>query len=332
MAKKEWTSDSLTISKQEVPVRLGRLRQADLQFYPENPRVHSIIYSDEEQPSQALIQQRLVAMEHVKQLVQSIKANGGLTDPLLVRDGDYVVLEGNSRLAAYRILTRTEPIRWGMVKVKLLPKDIAEELVFALLGEYHIIGRKDWAPYEQAGYLWRRHTHHEVPAAQMADEMGLSTRYVSSLIKVYSFMVQHGDRDVNRWSYYEELLKSQCVNRAREKYEDFDKTIVRKIKSGEIPRAIDVREKVVKICRAGGKTLTTFLTTKRSLDRCYVRAKSRGVDNEWLRRLKKWREIICDPGVPGDFKSMRDAHQKKCLYELRKIRVRIDALLKKHKG
>ncbi len=94
--------------------------------------------------------------EHVKELKESIKSNGGLIDPIIVRDGDFVVLEGNSRLAAYRILYKTDPIKWAKIKVTLLPKDIPESAVFTLLGQYHIVGKDPWDPYEQAGYLYRR--------------------------------------------------------------------------------------------------------------------------------------------------------------------------------
>jgi hypothetical protein len=162
MQEAEFTLDTLTLRGKEIQVKVGLMAQAELRFYPENPRVYSIVSPDEGKPTQEEIERALKGMDHVKQLVQSIKANGGLTDHLLVRDGDFVVLEGNSRLAAYRILFEREPRQWAQIKCKLLPKDIAEEDVFALLGEYHIIGRKDWAPYEQAGYLYRRQKHHEV--------------------------------------------------------------------------------------------------------------------------------------------------------------------------
>ena len=76
------------------------------------------------------IHRLLNRMDHVKQLIQSIRANGGLTDPMLVRDGDLVVLEGNSRLAAYRELARLDAVRWGKAKIRLLPADISEKLVF----------------------------------------------------------------------------------------------------------------------------------------------------------------------------------------------------------
>jgi len=327
MPEAQWIEDTLTISKKEVPVRVGRLRQEDLRFYPDNPRVHSLVHRGDSEPSQPFIQKRLAEMDHVKQLLQSIRANGGLTDPLIVRDDDMVVLEGNSRLAAYRLLARNDPVRWGMVKVKLLPADIDEDIVFALLGEYHIIGRKDWAPYEQAAYLWRRHTHHGIEPIRMATELGISKKLAGQYIRVYQFMVDHGDTDPTRWSYYYELLRSQHVSKVRKQNEDFDRIIVRKIKSGEIPKAADVRDKVVKICRVGGRALSTFLKRKDSLERSYESAISRGADNAWLRRLKKWRDMICDPDTRHDFDEMKDAHIKKCVFELRKLKKGIERLL-----
>lgn len=54
------------------------------------------------------------------------KQNCGLIDSLIVRDGDFTVLEGNNRLAAYRLLCRTDAVTWGKVKCKLLPADIDE--------------------------------------------------------------------------------------------------------------------------------------------------------------------------------------------------------------
>ncbi len=329
MVKTKWVDDTLTLGGQEVPVKNGSLPQTDLRFYTDNPRIYSIVRSDESDPSQSEIQKRLVDMDHVKQLVQSIRANGGLTDPLIVRDSDYVVLEGNSRLAAYRLLARNDAIRWGKVKVKLLPADIGEDLIFALLGEYHIIGRKDWAPYEQAGYLYRREIKHGVDPALMAKEMGLSRSLVKRLIEVYSFMVQHEDNDVSRWSYYDEYLKPRATKRARLERPELDKVVVKKIKAGEIPRAVDVRDKLSTIIKTGGKTLNTFVSKDVTFERCYLGAVTRGVDNPWLKRLKAFRTHIADEATPGDLRGMREEHRKRCLFELKKIHQRIGRLISK---
>ncbi len=325
----KWIEDTLTLGGQEVPVKNGTVLQTNLRFYTENPRIYSIVRSGESDPPQSEIQSRLADMDHVKQLFQSIKANGGLTDPLIVRDGDYVVLEGNSRLAAYRLLARNDPVRWGKVKVKLLPADIGENLIFALLGEYHIIGRKDWAPYEQAGYLYRRKTKHQVDPALMAKEMGLSTRLVNRLIEVYSFMVQHNDNDVTRWSYYDEYLKPSATKRARLERPELDKVVVNKINSGEIPRAVDVRDRLSPIIKAGGKTLNTFISSDDTFSRCYLSAVTRGVDNPWLNRFKAFRTQINDTATPGDLLGMREEHRKKCLFELKKIHQTVGRLISK---
>ena len=127
----------------------------------------------------------------LKALIQDIKRDGGLTDPVIVRAGSLEVLEGNSRLAAYRVLFGIDPIKWAKIKCKLLPEDIDERLIFALLGQYHIKGKKDWAPFEQAGFLYRRSTTHNLESGQLAQEIGLSRRKVEHLIATYQFMLDH---------------------------------------------------------------------------------------------------------------------------------------------
>jgi len=329
MASATWTEGTLTLCNKEVPVRTGLLPQADLRFYPDNPRIYSIVSAEEKEPHQGVIEARLVEMDHVKQLVQSIRANGGLTDPLIVRDGDFVVLEGNSRLAAYRLLARGDPIKWGQVKCTLLPRDIREDMVFALLGEYHIIGKKDWAPYEQAGYLYRRNKVHGLEPARMADEMGLSRRMVTHLIQVYSFMLEHKEEDINRWSYYEEYLKHNSVKKARQTNPKLDEVVVGKIKSGEIARAVDVRDKFTKIAAAGGKVLAAFVSGDRDFEESYDRAIARGADNTLYKRLNKFRSQVAEPEMAEDLLGMSDDHRRKCVFELKKIKQAVDSLLAK---
>ncbi len=329
MAGIEWTDDTLTLGGQEIPVRNGSLPIHDLSFYPENPRIYSLIQRPGVEPSQEEIFTQLRGLEHVKQLIQSIRANGGLTDPMLVRDGDFVVLEGNSRLAAYRELARNDAIAWGKAKVRLLPDDISEELVFALLGEYHIIGRKDWAPYEQAGYLYRRNITHGVSARSMAGEMGLPVSRVTHLINTYKFMVEHGETSVNRWSYYEEYLKSGAVKKARRETPGLDEIVVRKIKRREIPAAVDVRNKLVKlldVAKVGPEPTKILVSGDETFDRAFESAQDRGVDNMWLRRFKRIRGEIQVPAFLADLDRMSSEQRDKCLYEVGKIQQAIERI------
>jgi len=322
----------LTLNGDEIDVETCLMNQEELHFFPENPRIYSLVNAGEEEPSQSDIQKRLGELAHVKQLVHSIRANGGLLDPLIVRAGDNVVLEGNSRLAAYRLLCQGNAIKWGKVKCTLLPENISNDHVFALLGEYHIIGRKDWAPYEQAGYLWRRNKKHNVSTEQMAREMGLSKPKISHLIRVYDFMMNQSENSPQRWSYYDEYLKSRKIDQARELLSDLDKVVVQKIQSGDIPKAADIRDKLSKICGLKGKgkgnILKKFVNNSWSLDECHEQAIAGGMNNAIYRRLSKFRTQICDPDTKSLIKKMTKSHRDKCVYELKHIRKRVTDLLK----
>ncbi len=329
MADSTWVNDTLTLGGQEIPVRSGYLPVHDLSFYSENPRIYSLIQRPGVEPSQDEIFNRLKGLDHVKQLIQSIRANGGLTDPMLVKDGDLVVLEGNSRLAAYRELARNDAINWGKAKVRLLPSDISEKLVFALLGEYHIIGRKDWAPYEQAGYLYRRNVTHGVSAESMASEMGIPVRTVNHLISTYKFMVEHDETSVTRWSYYDEYLKSNIVRKARRENPALDDIVVVKIKHREIPAAVDVRNKLVKlldVAKVGSEPTKILLSGDKTFDRAFESAQDRGVKNIWLRRFKRFRGELQVSEFMADLERMSPEQQDKCLYEVGKIQQSIERI------
>ena len=331
MVESTWVNDSLTLGGHEIPVQNGSLPVHDLSFYSENPRIYSLIQKPGVDPSQDEIFDRLRKLDHVKQLIQSIRANGGLTDPMLVRDGDFIVLEGNSRLAAYRELCRNDAIKWGKAKVRLLPSDISEKLVFALLGEYHIIGRKDWAPYEQAGYLYRRNANHGISVQEMASEMGLPPSTVNHLVTTYQFMLDHDEHDVSRWSFYDEYLKARAVKKARREFPDLDDIVVTKIKDGEIAIARDVRDKLVKIidvAKAGPQPTKILMSGEGTFERAFESARHRGVDNMWLNRFKRFKQGLQGKELLSDLRSMDSEQRKKCLYELRKIRAAAERIEK----
>jgi len=326
--------DSLTLNGNEIPAKVGFLLQSKLKFYPENPRIYSIICAGEKKITQEEIEERLSEKEYVRILMQSIKANGGLTDPLIVRDGDMVVLEGNSRLAAYRMLSKKDPEKWAKVKCKILPSDISEELIFMLLGEYHIIGRTDWLPYEQAGYLYRRHKIQGVSLDVMEKELGLKKSEIGHLIEVYLFMLKHDDTDINRWSYYEEYLKSNYIKKVRDEFPSLDKLIVKKIKSGEIGKAIEIREKLIPIAKASSKTVKNFVAEKTDFEAAYERAAKGGAGNVVYERLHRFRSWLADSGMDDDLVELAENSKElisKCQFELGKIHKRAHELSEKLK-
>ena len=317
--------DTLLIRGVDVAVQITRLSPADLRFFVDNPRVYSILRSDGEEPGQDVIERKLLEMDHVKALIQDIRRDGGLTDPVVVRAGSLEVLEGNSRLAAYRALARTDPVKWATMKCKLLPEDIDEKLIFALLGQYHIKGKKDWAPFEQAGFLYRRSTVHNIEAAQLAQEIGLSKQKVQHLIDTYQFMLDHDETDTARWSYYDEYLKSRSIRKARLAQPRFNALVVEKIKSGEIARAVDVRDRLPIICSAP-KVLKKFANSTYDFEEAHEHAVDAGADSTPYKKLATFQKWLTKPGVATALGRTEGETRKKIEYSLDKIARQVDAV------
>ncbi|MDN4631971.1 ParB N-terminal domain-containing protein [Sphingomonas sp. PsM26] len=296
----------------EVPIK-------ELNFYPDNPRIYSTVVVEGAKPTQADILQRLQMMEHVRQLVHDIKANGGLIDPLIVRAGDMVVLEGNSRLAAYRHLATSGEMRWSTAKCTILPAAIDDKLVFALLAQYHVKGKKDWLPYEKAGFIYRRFKEQHVDLQQAAPEMGLTKDEARHLIAVYEFMIDHDDYDPAHWSYYDEFLKSRKIKKARDEVAGFTEFIVGEVKTGNIGKAMDLRDKLPVICAANPKILKRYMAGVHSFVDAHVDAKVAGGENPALNRLKRFRKWLAETTTEDDLKDANKAIRDVMQYELKAI-------------
>lgn len=311
-----------------VPVTFREIEQTRLRFFSDNPRIYTIIHADGENPTQGDIEAKLIEMEHVRDLMQDIKLNGGLIDPVIVKDKSFEVLEGNSRLAAYRALAKKEPLKWARMRCTILPADIDDKLVFALLGQYHVKGKKNWAPYEQAGFLYRRFKQHHIDKDELAIEIGLSKVTVEHLIETYQFMVDHKDDHVDRWSYYDEYLKSKKIKAARKTYANFDDLIVEKIQSGEIERAVDVRDRLPSLC-ATPKVLKKFVAGQSSFPDACEDVDESGGNDEAYRRLARFQKWLSNPDAQDAIVKSRGEARNKIQFELKKVQVAVKGLLQR---
>lgn len=321
-------TDDLLIRGKRIPVVTKDVPQHQLRFYLENPRLYSLVWGDGNEPTEEAIEEKLHGMEHVKQLIQAIKVNGGLIDPVIVRGGDMVVLEGNSRLAAYRFLASKDPAKWGRIKARILPADVDESDIFALLGEYHIHGKTNWAPYEQAGYLYRRHRNQDVPLTELAKEINLPKSQITHLIAVRDFMLKHQQHETTRWSYFDEYLKSRKIATAREEYPEMDDLVVRKIHSGEIPTAMALRDGLKNICQAGGKVLAKFVDGKMDFEQACDAADQKGVTDANLQKFVRFRKWLYEQDTVDDIVDHTNRHSQ-FRYEFEQIQKQCTKLLKK---
>ena len=319
--------ETLLIRGEEIPVLTTTLRQDTLRFFVDNPRVYSVLRRHgAAEPSQEEIEAKLLDMDHVKELIHDIRRDGGLTDPIIVRNGTLEVLEGNSRLAAYRYLVKLDPIKWGMIKVRLLPEDIDEKLILALLGQYHLKGKTAWPPYEKAGFLYRRHKDHDIPVDQLALEVGETRQKVAHMVSVYQFMTDNDQDEKARWSYYDEYLKSRFIKKVRN--EKFDRLIVENIDSGEIARAVDVRDKLTVICKAP-RPLKKFTTGEYNFEEAYDWAVEAGADSTPYAKLAKFRKWLATQETQQALGRTRGETRNKIEFELKKLGPVVDTLLKR---
>ena len=327
--KDELKDKIISVGKEYDVVKI-EINQSLLQFYPENPRVYSALSADYAEPDQETIEKIMITMDHVKQLKESIKANGGLIDPVIVKDKDFIVLEGNSRLAAYRLLAKEDPIKWGKIKCILLPENISESAIFQLLGQYHIIGRKDWSPYEQAGYLYRRIKKSNQSLEFIAKELGISKGNAENAIKVYEYMIANGDDHPEKWSYYEELLKNRSIRKYMETVDGLEDKIKETIKNNEVNMALDIRNVLGGIAKVqdkeSNKIMRDIADGKLDIYEGYKIIEDDGKSGKVYQTLKSFRKKINEE----DFsKRMMNENVSQIKFELSKIEKTIRMLLKK---
>ena len=324
----------ITIGKKKFQTEEKEMNQQELFFYVDNPRVYSTLRENGNMnPSQQEIETLMRKTENVKELKVQIEQNGGLIEPLIVvfRNDNYIVLEGNSRLAAYRILAESNPAKWSKVSVQVLPEDITETDIFTLIGTYHLVKKKDWTVYEQAAYVYRQKQLLGCPTTTLAKQVGLSVSTVKKYIEVYEFMKQSDDTVQSHWNFYEQYVMNKGIKGYRDHYPEMDTTIVGQIKTGKIKQAKDIRDKLGKIAQAKDKTskhiMQDVIEGRTDLDEAYIRFEATGKSGNTYNKIKEFRTLM----TSDEFKKVVKAEavgNRAILFELKKIKKEIDKLVK----
>lgn len=321
-------NDYIMIGNKKILTQSCDLNQADLKFFPENPRVYSALNSDGTAPSQEDIEEHMKSLDHVRDLRDDIEKNGGLMEPIIVRDGDFVVLEGNSRLAAYRLLCEKDAVKWGKIKCNLLPADIPDDLVFKLIGQFHIKGKKPWDPYEQASYLYRRSKETKTPIASIAEELNIKSADAQKMVEAVKLMKEHGEYDNHKYSYYLEYVKDTSIKKYRDTNPDIDATVISEIQKGNIARAEDIRllGKVAKVGDKQSKKLMKEVAEGQiTIYDAHETMEENGKLESCLPKLKKFRTYINNDNFEKSMRSNENTYRQG-KYEIKKIIQRLTNL------
>lgn len=161
------------------------LKVDELHFDHSNPRLAE--YGITSSTSEADILKTLWDAMDVRELVQSISASGYFPhEPLIVADesGKHVVIEGNRRLAAVKVLRSHELVKENGWEVPTLSAAALKKLVelpaiisnreesWRYLGFKHVNGPAKWSSYAKAAYIAEVHRKYKVPLAGIANQIG----------------------------------------------------------------------------------------------------------------------------------------------------------------
>ena len=152
---------------------------------------------------------------------------------------------------------------------------------------------------------------HKVALSSVALDLGIPIGEARHLTNVYRFMMDQDDTDREHWSYYDEFLKSNRIKKVREEYAAFDEFIVKEVKGGTMPKALELRDKLPVIC-SGPKEDPSNATSKgrcRSMRRTRMPL-TRAVRITLLRRSERFREWVVLNDTEADFLEFKQVHPR----------------------
>jgi len=279
------TNDTIAIMNEEVPVRRERHPIDDINFLPDNPRVYAAIQDmtdfaeltpDEQQ---VRIYERMKAEPSVKKLRRQIKEDGGLQEPIIIRWDTQQVIEGNSRLAAYRQLRDANPDdeHWHAINCLVL-SSLTDEQQTRLLGQAHLQGKTEWTPHAKALYCYRWVKEEGRVAKALAKISGISVKEITTSIKIITLMNSCNETKTSNFSYYEVLVRNRAISSAMKTNVPLRDTLLSSIKAKDFT-AQQLRERLPVVIKKP-RLLKKFVTENATLEDAWERAKVNDLQNK----------------------------------------------------
>ncbi len=167
------------------PSKIERIPVGELHFDHQNPRLAE--FGIENATPESEILNTLWEAMDVLELVQSMAASGFFPHEALIvaeEDGKKIVIEGNRRLAAVKVLLNPDLARekgWTIPEItpevkaslEFLPAIIADrEESWRYLGFKHVNGPAKWTSYAKAAYIAQVHRDFNVSLSDIASQIG----------------------------------------------------------------------------------------------------------------------------------------------------------------
>jgi hypothetical protein len=243
------------IEARVMPISIG-----DLYFDEFNPRIS--MYRDShveplglESLSQDEVRFGLEASASFNDLKNSILDNQGAMNPAWVyeiKNNNYCVIEGNTRLAVYKELNEEHPDNpnFKAMNCYVLSQEIEEDVKDFIRLTAHLHGQTPWDSYERAKYLFVLYNNKRFPIEELMKRTKLKHKEIMEDIEAYKIMenefskvFSHRDgRYVHKFSYFKEYVKNKKLMGVMEEQKldqgDFSKWVA----DNKLNEARDVRK------------------------------------------------------------------------------------------
>lgn len=247
---------SITVLGRKISYEIMDVDIASLKYYQDNPRINYIISKyPKDKVTQEFIEQELIKRESTKELIKDLEANKGLLDEIYVLNDQ--VVEGNTRLCAYRWLNKKFPDepRWKSVKARVLNNGVSDEELFYILSTFHIKGKKEWDAYEKAAYIYKMIMVLNKSPEDIGKQLGKQRKTIEAMLKAYEVMSQkylidsldddliNGGRDeLKKYSYFEAFFLQKALTKRAEETPAFLDEFVEWVREDRLGKAQNVRQ------------------------------------------------------------------------------------------
>ena len=286
---------TIALMGEDVPATHELLRISELNFLPDNPRVYAAVREMADFASlmpaekQDRIYGQLLQEPSVTKLIPEIRRDGGLQNPIVVRWDTKQVIEGNSRLAAYRKLHEDSPqdARWISIRCLVVDK-LTPDQQTRLLGQAHLRGQTDWSPYAKALYCFSWVEEMCKDATSLSNLSGISAAEIKKNVRIIKLMRENGDDRASNFSYYNVIVTNRRISSAVEQNEELKRVLLADVKNKSftsqamrdwLPTVIDKP-----------KFLRRYLRRDSTLEDAFDRAKV----SDTQQRLKRIRDRLRD--------------------------------------
>lgn len=152
-------------------------------------------------------------------LRESIRTNRGVINPIIVNKnekGEYLVIEGNTRVAIYREFDQKKVEGNWKVIPSVVYDNLKEENIEAIRLQAHLVGPREWDPYSKAKYLnYLRNCEH-LTMSQIIAYCGGKQLEIENYIDAYNDMEKYyrkiippdSEFDPRKFSAFVELQKA----------------------------------------------------------------------------------------------------------------------------